>query len=125
MHHLSMQPDHGYVAHREEHSMSDTSRPTPANVTVNVTAPLAAQPTRRISKVAYILLTFFFSGIGVHRFMRGQIGLGILYLLTAGLFGVGALVDFIISLVKLGSYRTDYFEFTYVPKGHWALPSQN
>ncbi|MGV8883883.1 MAG: TM2 domain-containing protein [Rhodoglobus sp.] len=105
--------------------MSDASNATPANVTVNVAAPNAVLPTRRVNKVAYILLTFFFSAIGVHRFMRGQIGLGILYILTAGLFGVGALVDFIISLVKLGSYPTDYYEFSYVPNGHWAVPSQS
>jgi TM2 domain-containing membrane protein YozV len=105
--------------------MSDASSATPTNVTVNVTAPQAVLPTRRINKVAYILLTFFFSVIGVHRFMRGQVGLGILYILTGGLFGIGALIDFIISLVKLGEYRTDYYEFTYVPNGHWALPSQN
>ncbi|MDN4641416.1 TM2 domain-containing protein [Agreia sp. PsM10] len=105
--------------------MTDASHATPANLTVNVTAPQAAAPTRRVNKVAYILLNFFFGGIGVHRFMRGQVGLGILYILTAGLFGVGALVDFIISLVKLGSYQTDYYEFSYVPNGHWAAPSQS
>ena len=110
--------------------MSDASNPTPAiatptNVTINVTAPQAVLPTRRVNKVAYILLTFFFSYIGVHRFIRGQVGLGILYILTGGLFGIGALIDFIISLVKLGSYQTDYYEFSYVPNGHWALPSQN
>jgi TM2 domain-containing membrane protein YozV len=105
--------------------MSDASTATPANITINVTAPQAAvAPTRRVNKVAYILLTFFFSGIGVHRFMRGQIGLGILYILTAGLFGIGALIDFIISLVKLGSYPGDDYEFSYVPNGQWALPTQ-
>jgi TM2 domain-containing membrane protein YozV len=120
-----MQPNDEHAAHRKEHSMSDASNSTPANVTVNVTAPQAVLPTRRVNKVAYILLTFFFSVIGVHRFMRGQVGLGILYILTGGLFGVGGLIDFIISLVKLGSYQTDYYEFSYVPNGRWALPSQN
>lgn len=105
--------------------MSDASNATPANVTVNVTAPQAVLPTRRVNKVAYILLTFFFGVIGVHRFMRGQVGLGILYILTAGLFGIGVLIDFIISLVKLGSYRTDYYEFSYVPNGQWAVPTLN
>lgn len=105
--------------------MSDASNATPANVTVNVTAPQSAQPTRRVNKVAYVLLTFFFGVIGVHRFLRGQVGLGILYILTAGLFGIGVLIDFIISLVKLGSYHTDYYEFSYVPNGQWVMPSQN
>lgn len=43
---------------------------------------------------------FLFGGIGVDRFMRGQIGLGILKIITLSAFGVWSLVDFIISLVK-------------------------
>ncbi|MEO5533933.1 MAG: TM2 domain-containing protein [Pseudolysinimonas sp.] len=96
--------------------MTDASNPPP---------PRAVLPTRRVNKVVYILLTFFFGVIGVHRFLRGQIGLGILYILTAGLFGIGVLIDFIIALVKLSSYPTDDYEFSYIPNGQWALPSQH
>lgn len=41
------------------------------------------------------LLCFFCGGLGVHRYYVGMIGTGILYTLTAGLFGIGYLVDFI------------------------------
>ncbi|MEI7918418.1 MAG: TM2 domain-containing protein [Candidatus Saccharibacteria bacterium] len=68
---------------------------------------------RRINKIAYILLTFFFGFLGVHRFMRGQVGLGVIMILFGWLtFGIWWLVDFIISLVKLSSYPGDDFVFT-------------
>jgi len=47
------------------------------------------------SKVTAALLCFFLGGIGVHRFYVGKVGSGILWLFTAGLCGIGVLVDFI------------------------------
>ncbi|MCQ2433850.1 MAG: TM2 domain-containing protein [Oscillospiraceae bacterium] len=48
-----------------------------------------------MSKAGAILITWFLGGLGVHRFMTGRIGTGILWLLTFGLFGIGWLVDLI------------------------------
>ena len=49
------------------------------------------------------VLCFFFGVLGVHRFVVGKIGTGILYLLTAGLLGIGVLVDFI--MILFGSFK--------------------
>ncbi len=73
----------------------------------------AATSAHRVNKVVYILLTFFLGGLGVHRFLRGQIGLGLLMLFFGwATLGIWWLVDFIISLTKLSAYPGDDYEFT-------------
>jgi len=64
---------------------------------------------RRINKYIFTWVGTFSAGYtGVDRFMRGQIGLGILKLLTAGGMGIWVLIDFIVALTKLGKYDEDF-----------------
>lgn len=44
-------------------------------------------------KLSRFLITFFFGMFGIHKFIDGKIGMGILYFLTFGIFGVGWLLD--------------------------------
>ena len=64
---------------------------------------------KRIDKVVFIIVgAWLFGALGVDRFMRGQVGLGIVKLLTCGALGIWALVDFIIALTKISAYDKEY-----------------
>ena len=59
---------------------------------------------RQRSKWVALALCFFIGYLGAHKFYEGKVGLGILYLFTLGLFGIGIFVDFIVLLFRPNPY---------------------
>lgn len=51
-----------------------------------------------------VLLCLFLGVFGVHKFYEGKFLLGVLYLLTGGLFGIGWFIDLIVLLFKPDPY---------------------
>lgn len=56
------------------------------------------------SKWVSLLLCLFFGCFGAHKFYEGKILLGIVYLFTLGIFGIGVIIDLIILLFKPNPY---------------------
>jgi len=74
---------------------------------------------KRLDKITFTVVAFFLGYLGVDRFMRGQIGLGILKILD--FTGIWAIIDFIIALTKLGNYDKD---FVFID-GQWKEENKN
>ena len=68
------------------HKKSSSAKSEPQIVTVQVNA------------TTYLLLTSFLGWMGAHRLYRKQYGIGLLYLLTIGLFCIGWIVDICIAI---------------------------
>lgn len=56
------------------------------------------------SKWVAFFLCLFFGVLGAHKFYEGRVLLGIVYIFTAGLFGIGVIFDLISLLFKPNPY---------------------
>lgn len=69
------------------------------------TTPIAAPtPKKSKSKWTAFFLCLFLGGFGAHKFYEGKSGMGLLYLFTIGLFGVGWIIDVFVLLSKPNPY---------------------
>ena len=75
-----------------------------SNVNTNTNTLAGGRFGRPRNKWVAVLLCFFLGFLGGHKFYEGKAGMGILYILTCGLFGIGAIIDFIVLLCKPNPY---------------------
>lgn len=72
-----------------------------ANINENINENQFGKPKNKwVAFVLCLFLGFF----GAHKFYEEKIGMGVLYILTLGLFGIGYLVDLIVILCKPTTY---------------------
>ena len=93
----------------EELKSSESSQPnivinnSNTNTNTNINGGIMAGGRMKNKWVA-LLLFFFLGYLGAHRFYEGKVGTGIIWLCSAGLFGVGWVIDFFILLFKPNPY---------------------
>lgn len=56
------------------------------------------------SKWVSFFLCLFFGTFGIHKFYEGRILLGLLYIFTGGLLGIGVIIDLVILFFKPNPY---------------------
>ena len=69
------------------------------NGTVFVGDVSGFRPESQKRRWVTFFLCFFFGPLGIHYFYLGRVGMGLLYLFTFGLFGIGWVVDIVRSLL--------------------------
>ncbi len=77
---------------------------TNANVNANMNAGVNAFGRKLCNKWTSFLLCLFLGLLGAHKFYEGKAGMGILYLFTGGLFGIGWIIDIFAILAKPNPY---------------------
>lgn len=80
------------------------------NIVINNSANANAKATTIVvggkpkNKWVSLILCIFLGLLGIHKFYEGKIGMGIIYLLTFGIFGIGWIIDIISLLFKPNPY---------------------
>ena len=93
--------------HAEQPSIVINNANTNTNTnTNNVNAGMFGMRAR--NKWVAFLLCVFLGFLGAHKFYEGKAGMGIVYILTFGLFGIGWFIDCISLLCKPNPYYVKY-----------------
>lgn len=86
-----------------ENLSSDKSVIINNNVSANNSMNVQTNGKEKNKWVAFVLCLFL-GIIGAHKFYEGKILMGVLYLFTFGLLGIGVIVDLILILLKPNPY---------------------
>ena len=76
----------------------------PQVVINNANTNFGGMPGTPKDKVTALLLLIFLGGFGAHKFYEGKVGMGILYIFTGALCGIGWIVDLITLIGKPSTY---------------------
>ena len=77
---------------------------TNTNVNTNQNINGGVRSGKPINKWVAFFLCLFLGYVGAHKFYEGKIGMGVVYLFTVGLFGIGWIIDIIAILLKPDPY---------------------
>ena len=98
-------PQPGFVGNNNFNNQNHYDRQNPH---IDRVLPVRSRTTQPVpsecDKTVSLLLCLFMGVFGVHRFYEGKIVTGIIYACTAGLFGFGVCIDFLILLFKPKTY---------------------
>ena len=94
---------------RQEEELAGAAQPQVViqntNMNTNTAAAVVAGVGARAkNKWTAFVLCLLLGYFGAHKFYEGKVGMGVLYLFTLGLFGIGWFVDLIVLLTKPNSY---------------------
>lgn len=81
--------------------INNTNTNANTNVNTNVAAGMTGKPK---NKMVALLLCIFLGYLGAHKFYEGKTGMGIVYIFTVGLFGIGWIIDIIALIAKPSTY---------------------
>jgi len=75
-----------------------------SNNNTNVATAIATEPKKQKDKWVALCLCIFLGFFGAHKFYEEKFGLGVVYILTMGLFCIGWIADIFIILCKPNPY---------------------
>ena len=94
--------------HTEQPNIVINNTNTNANTNTNTNMNAGMFGMRARNKWVAFLLCLFLGYLGAHKFYEGKVGMGILYIFTVGLFGIGWFIDCISLLCKPNPYYVRY-----------------